>query len=132
MVAGLLSDSRLPLIVDRSTADMGAAAVRGKDGADGVREVQEVAVVDAAVVDLASERTEQRYPVVAPGRDGDRDLDASLDHLHGGPARGGGSGLLPGAVPAGGRAPLRDRAAAAWGDGAAAPGAVGGRGPAFR
>jgi hypothetical protein len=68
----------------------------------------EVAVVDAAVVQLAGELAEQQRPV-SPGEfEGNAYLDPSLDHLDGGSAGGRSSRLFPGPMPAGGRAPLRD------------------------
>jgi hypothetical protein len=75
---------------------------------------------------------EHARPVAACRCDGDWDLDAPLDDLHGGSARGCGAGLFPRAVPARGRAPLWDWPAAAGGDGPVAPGVVSGRGPTSR
>ncbi len=86
-------------------------------------EAGQVAVIDAGVVQLLGQFAEQRGPV-PPGRlERDPDLDAPLDHLHRRSAGGHSSALFPGSVPAGGRAPLRNRATAARCDRPTAPSA---------
>ena len=62
----------------------------------------EVAVVDAAVIQLTGQFAEQTRPVTPTWDERNRHLDAALNDLHGGQARGRGSALFPGAVPAGG------------------------------
>jgi hypothetical protein len=44
-----------PLVLDAPAADVRAAVVRVEDGTEGVGQVQQVAVVDASVVQLAGE-----------------------------------------------------------------------------
>jgi hypothetical protein len=83
----------------------------------------QVAVVDAAVGELCGELVEQPRPVPAGWLQRDAELDLPFDNLHRGPVGGGGAGLLPGSVAAGGRAPLRDRTSAAWSDRSGAPSA---------
>ncbi len=78
-----LPGSSLALLVERSAADVGASAVCAEDGLEGIDEIQEVAVVDAAAVGLAGKRAEQSRPVRTRRRGGDCHLDASLDDLHG-------------------------------------------------
>ena len=57
-----------------------------KDAVERDREGEQVAAVDAAVVELAREVTEQPRPVLASGSRRDRYLDMSLDDLDGRPA----------------------------------------------
>src|SRR5205823_293656 len=59
------------------------------------------------------------------------DFDAPLDYLHRGQTGGSSPGLLPGAVPAGSRAPLRDRPPASRCDRPTAPSAGPRRAPPF-
>ena len=47
------------------------------------REGEQIAAVDAAVVELACEVAEQPRPVLAPGSHRDRHLHAPLNDLHG-------------------------------------------------
>src|SRR4051812_29395455 len=85
-----------------------AAPVEGLDDAvERDREGEQIAAVDAAVVELACEVAEQPRPVLAPGSHRHRYLDSSLNDLNSGPAGGGRPGLLPGPLPAGRRTPLR-------------------------
>ena len=65
--------------------------------------------IPKAVIELVPDLSEQPMPVSAAGLGRDAHLDVPLDHLYGGSARGGSASLLPGAVPAGRRAPLRNR-----------------------
>lgn len=71
----------------------------------------QVAVVEAAGIELAGEVVQHGQPAELAGRqshlalDNDRYLDVALDHLDGTPARSGGPSLLPRAVPAGLRRP---------------------------
>lgn len=95
-------------------------------------EAGQVPVVDAAVVQLTGELTEQPRPVPAGRLAWYMDFDPPLDHLHSRPAGGRRAALFPGSMSAGGRAPLRDRAAAAWGDRSAAPSAGRRGGASFR
>jgi hypothetical protein len=83
----------------------------------------QVPVVDAAVGELCGELVEQPRPVPAGRLQRAAELDLPFDNLHRGPVGGGGAGLLPGSVAAGGRAPLRDRTSAAWGYRSGAPSA---------
>ncbi|RZU30542.1 hypothetical protein BKA19_0160 [Blastococcus saxobsidens] len=91
-----------------------------------------VPVVDAAVIQLTGELAEQPRPVPAGRLEGYTNLDPPLDHLHCRPTGVRGAALLPGSMPAGGRAPLRDGAAAARGDRSAAPSADRRGGASFR
>ena len=110
--------------------DVRAPAVGIENGAQGRRKSSEVAVVDAAVLQLVRELVKQPGPVPARGRGWDATLDQSLDHLHCGPAGGRGPCLLPGPMPAGGQALLGDRPAASRSDGPTAPAAGRRRSPA--
>lgn len=60
-----------------------AAAERGGQLGQGGGEVGEIAAVDAAVVELRGELTQDRRPLVVPWRPlgRDRDLDDALNHL---------------------------------------------------
>ena len=71
------------------------------DGVERDREGEQVAVVDAAVLELPGEVAEQAGPVLAFGRDRRGDLHASLDDPDRGQAGRGRPGLLPGSLPAG-------------------------------
>ena len=114
-----------------SAGEVGASPVALQYRLECPRQGGQVAVVDPPVVKLADELAEQSGPV-APGRyEWDLDLDAPLDDLHRGQPRGRGSGLLPGAVPTGSRAPLRDRPSASRSDWSTAPPAGRRRGPPF-
>ncbi len=115
-----------------SAGHVGAPSVGLQHGLQCPGEAGEVAVVDATVVHLARELAEQRRPVPPGGFEGDADLDPSLYHLHGGPARARSSRLLPGSMPAGGRAPLGDRAPASRRDRPAAPATGRGGRPSLR
>jgi hypothetical protein len=97
--------------------------VRPQDRVQCPAEGGQVPVVDAPVIQLTGELAEQPRPVSTGRLEGYTDLDPPLDHLHCRPAGVRRAALLPGPVPAGGRAPLRDRAAAARGDRSAAPSA---------
>jgi hypothetical protein len=91
----------------------------------------EVAVVDATVVQLGGELTEQPGPRATGRRGRDPDLDAAFDDLHRGETRDGGPALLPGSVPAGGRTPLRNRSPTSRRDRPAAPPTGPRRGPSL-
>jgi hypothetical protein len=84
-------------------------------------EAGEVAVVDAAVIELIGEFAQQPRPVSPSRFQGDADVHPSLDDRYRGPARGGRPGLFPRAVATGGRAPLGDRSSASRSDQPAAP-----------
>jgi hypothetical protein len=88
-------------------------------------------VIDAPVVELTGQFAEQPGPVAAGGHQRNLDLDAPLDDLDRGHARGRGPALLPGAVPTGRRAPLRNRPPVCRGDRPTAPSAGRRRGPPF-
>jgi hypothetical protein len=91
-----------------------------------------VAVIHATVVELGGKFAEQPGPLAPGWRGRDRDLDAAFDDLHRGETGGCGTGLLPGAVPAGRRTPLGDRDLATRSDRPAAPATGRGGRPAFR
>ncbi|SFU07591.1 hypothetical protein SAMN05660657_05411 [Geodermatophilus amargosae] len=55
--------------------------IRIQDGVQGGAECREVALVDAAVPQLAGQLVEERRPVPSRWRDGHADLDPALDHL---------------------------------------------------
>src|SRR3954468_25110919 len=78
-----------------------------EDGGERGGEGQQVAVVDAAVVELACEVAEQSRPVLAPcgGRLGD--LHPPFDNPDRRQPGGRSPGLLPGSLPAGGGTPFR-------------------------
>jgi hypothetical protein len=80
----------------------------------------EVPAVDETTVKLAAQLAEETDPLIVPGSPRGRLRcwvdDDPLDDLHGGAARGGRAVLLPRTVPAGRRAPLRDRASGPEGD----------------
>jgi hypothetical protein len=99
------------------------AVVGAQDGVQRDRQTGEVAVVDAPVIELTDELAEQPRPVAAGGCDGRWHLHAPLDEPHSRASGGGGTGLFPGSVPAGGRTPLRDRSTASRGDRPTTPGA---------
>ena len=65
-------------------------------------EAGEVAVVDAAVIELIGEFAQQPRPVSPSRFQGDADVHPSLDDRYRGPARGGRPGLFPRAVATGG------------------------------
>ena len=92
----------------------------------------QVPVVDAAVIQLTGELAEQPRPVPAGRLEGDADFDPPLNHLHRRTAGGRCAALFPGSMPAGGRAPLRDRAPAARRDRSTAPSADRRGGAPFR
>jgi hypothetical protein len=81
---------------------------------------------------LTGELTEQPRPIPAGRLEGDADFDPPLNHLHRRTAGGRRAALFPGSMPAGGRAPLRDRAPAARRDRSAAPSADRRGGASFR
>lgn len=83
-----------------SAGEVGASPVALQYRLECPRQGGQVAVVDPPVAKLADELAEQPGPVAAGGHEWDLDLDAPLDDLHRGHARGRGPGLLPGAVPA--------------------------------
>lgn len=60
-------------------ASAGSAAQRSVDGVERDREGEQVTVVDAAVLELPGEGSEQAGPVLALGRDRRGDLHAPLD-----------------------------------------------------
>jgi hypothetical protein len=90
----------------------------------------QVAVVEAAGVELAFEIVEHGQPRQPARRDrhlafdDNRDLDAALDDVDGAPSRSCCSGLLPRSMPAGWRTPLRHPACAAGPEDVAAPRAL--------
>jgi hypothetical protein len=102
-------------------APAGPPPVRLQDRVQCPAEGGQVSDVDTAVAQLTGELTEQPRPIPAGRLERYMDLDPPLDHLHRRPAGGRRAALFPGSMPAGGRAPLRDRAAAARGDRFAAP-----------
>lgn len=79
-----------------TSAGAGSAVERLVDGVEHDREGKQVAVIDAAVVELTGEVAEQPRPVLAPGSRRNLDLHASLDDLNSGPARRGRTRLLRG------------------------------------
>lgn len=95
-----------------NAAVTGVAVHSGDERGEGGVEFGEFAGVDPTVVELRSELARHARPVAVPGHPHplDRRLDDPLHHLNCRSARGGGSGLFPGALPAGGGAPLRDAA----------------------
>ncbi|SFL71697.1 hypothetical protein SAMN04488085_11626 [Geodermatophilus ruber] len=103
--------------------EVGPSPVGLQYGLQCPRKGRQVAVVDPPVVQLAGELAEQTWPVAAGGHERNLDLDAPLDDLHRGQTGGSGPRLLPGAVPAGSRAPLRNRPPAPRGDRPTAPAA---------
>jgi hypothetical protein len=98
-----------------------AAPVRLQYGLQGPRQGGQVAVVHPPVVQLAGELAEQPRPGAAGGHKRHLHFDAPLDELHRGQTGGSRPGLLPRPVPAGSRAPLRDRPPASRRDGSTAP-----------
>jgi len=100
-------------------------------GVERDREVGEVAVVDATVVELASEVVQQPGPVSAGRRRGHGNLDAPLDDRDRGEAGFCCPGLFPRPLPAGRRAPLRDPASGLRLHRGAAPAAGRGRTPSL-
>ncbi len=109
------------LVQVRGAGPPGPPSVGLQHGLQCPAEAGEVAVVDAAVVQLAGELTEQLRPVSAGWLEGDTDFDPPLDHLHRGPLGGRSAGLFPGSVAAGGGTPFGDRSPALRGDRPAAP-----------
>jgi hypothetical protein len=82
--------------------DVRASAAGIEDAVQRRGECNKVTVVDAAVLQLASQLAQQRHPVPTRWRDRGRDLDPTLDDLDSCAARGCGPHLLPRAVTAGG------------------------------
>src|SRR4051812_25254375 len=113
-------------------APAGPRPVRLQDRVQCPAEGGQVSVVDAAVAQLPGELTEQPRPIPAGRLEGDADFDPPLNHLHRRTAGGRRAALFPGSMPAGGRAPLRDRAPAARRDRSAAPSADRRVGASFR
>ena len=104
-----------------AVADVVPASVGGQDGVEGNRQAGEVTVIDPAVVELRSQLREGLRPIAPVERLPHGDVHPSFDDLHRRPAGSRGAGLLPGAVPAGGRTPLGDRSTALRGDRPTAP-----------
>jgi hypothetical protein len=67
--------------VAASVADIRASAVGGEDGVQRRGQRQQVAVVDAAVLQLVGQLAEEEAPVPTRRRERRRDLDPSLDDL---------------------------------------------------
>jgi hypothetical protein len=65
----------------RPVPDGRPAAIGFQDGAQGGAECREVALVDAAVLQLASQLREEWSPVPTGRSHRRRDLDPALDHL---------------------------------------------------
>ncbi|MBA3265523.1 MAG: hypothetical protein H0T14_04010, partial [Nocardioidaceae bacterium] len=116
-----------------NSAPRGAAAKCCEDLVQGIREGGEVAVVEAAGVDLLGElkqgrrpcSTDRRFWLVDVFDDTDflLDFDDTVDDLDGGEAGRRGASLLPGSTAAGLGAPLRDPACGSDVDRLAAPAA---------
>ena len=104
-------------------ADGVPAVIGDQDGVKGDRQAGEVAVVDPAVSELGSQLGQGLGPIASGERLWCRDLHAPFDDLYRRPAGGCGAGLLPGAMPTGGRTPLGDRSPGSRGDRPAAPAA---------
>jgi hypothetical protein len=68
-------------LIDRPGSDEGPAVECLEHGVEGDGQGQQVAVVDAAVVELASEVAEQPRPILASGEDRCGHSYASLDDL---------------------------------------------------
>ena len=116
---------------DVPVADVRSPAVGSENGTQGRGQLGEVAVVDATVVELAGELGEQPGPVPAGRRGWHADFHVSFHHVDRGSSGGRRPCLFPGAMPAGGRTPLRDRPPASWSDGSTAPTTGRRRGPSF-
>jgi hypothetical protein len=67
----------------RPVLDGGPAVIRIQDGVQGGAECREVALVDAAVLQLASQLQEEWSPVTTSWSHRRRDLHQALDHLDG-------------------------------------------------
>jgi hypothetical protein len=102
-----------------------AALEGGKCFLERAGEAWQVPVVDDAAVELEAQLFEEADPVVVlrcrKNRFHWRGDHDPLDDLEGGATRGSRAGLLPGPVPTGRRAPLRDRTPRPKGDRPAAP-----------
>ncbi len=109
------------VFVGGSEADVGPAVVGIEDGVQRDGQTEEVAVVDSPVVELLGQFRKRLGPVSARERQPRRDLHSPLDYLDCRVAGGCGPRLLPGAVTARGRAPLRDRSPASRSDRPTAP-----------
>ena len=107
-----------PLSMDAVTTPPGEGL---EDAVERDREGEQIAAVNAAVVELVREVAEQPRPVLALGSRWYRYFHSSLDELDGAPARSGRSGLLPCPLPAGRRTPLRQSTSRLDGDRPAAP-----------
>jgi hypothetical protein len=94
-------------LIDRPGSDEGPAVECLEHGVEGDGQGQQVAVVDSAVVELASEVAEQPWPILAPGYDRCGNVHPSLDDPDSSEAGGDRSGLFPG--------PLHVDAASLWG-----------------
>jgi hypothetical protein len=116
----------------RGAGHVSAPSMGLQHGLQCAGEAREVAVVDATVVELTRELAEQRRPIPPGGFERDTELDPSFDHIHGGPARGRSSRLLPGPVPTSRRTPLGNRSPTSWRDRPTAPATGRGRRPSFR
>jgi hypothetical protein len=115
------------------SATPGAALEGGERLVECAGDAWQVPAVDETTVKLATQLAEQTDPLIVTGcpRGGlrCRGDDDPLDDLDSGKARGGRAGLLPRAVPAGRRTPLRNRAPGPESDRTTAPAACGRRGP---
>jgi hypothetical protein len=108
-------------LIDRPHSAEGAAVVCLEYGVERDGQGQQVAVVDSAVVELASEVAEQPWPILAPGYDRCGNVHPSLDDPDSSEAGGDRSGLFPGPLPAGRRTPLRESTRRLEGDRPTAP-----------
>src|SRR5688572_3832743 len=79
-----------------------------QDGGERGGEGQQVAVIDAAVIELAREVAEQSRPVPAPGGGRLGNFHPPFDNPDRRQPGGRSPGLLPGSLPAGARTPFRE------------------------
>jgi hypothetical protein len=87
-------------------ADVHPAGHRDVDCCQGNGQLVEIAVIDAAGVELGDQLAENSGPLAAGRWKGNRRLDPSFDELHRREPRRGCACLLPGSLPARRRAPL--------------------------
>jgi hypothetical protein len=108
---------------DVALADARSPVMGSENAAEGRGQPGKVAVVDTAIVQLVSELGEQPRSVPPGGRGRHANLHLSFDHMDRGSPGRRGPCLFPRSVPAGGRAPLGDRATPPGRDRPTAPGA---------